>query len=294
MHCAKCGAKLIGTRKFCTACGTPAGDPRSSASAAPADNGQGTVTNPNPSIQYSPSEPMSQVNPFAQTAGGDQTSGARGDEYGPPPSFPRAPLAATAPGIGDPSKGPRVSPLAVSNVDSQRGSQVEAIAASSRTPEIAGTLMMPSAPKSVAPDQAAPKARPDRTQLLNAFPQSAARPSQGNAPASTPSAKPQTAPLPVPPAPTAPQTRHQPAAPSGAHSGGWQPHPSAGASYPAQPAAGYASHSYGYAPGARVMVTWSNGQQYLGTVMQAVGTQYLVVFPDGQHHWVDAQYMTPS
>ena len=28
MNCAKCGTELIGSRKFCTACGTPVTDPR--------------------------------------------------------------------------------------------------------------------------------------------------------------------------------------------------------------------------------------------------------------------------
>ena len=47
-------------------------------------------------------------------------------------------------------------------------------------------------------------------------------------------------------------------------------------------------------PGSRVTVTWSNGQRYPGTVQQVSGSQCLVVFPDGQHHWVDMQYLAPS
>jgi hypothetical protein len=43
-----------------------------------------------------------------------------------------------------------------------------------------------------------------------------------------------------------------------------------------------------------VGVTWSNGQRYFGTVHQIAGTQCLVVFPDGQQHWVQLQYVTPA
>jgi hypothetical protein len=51
---------------------------------------------------------------------------------------------------------------------------------------------------------------------------------------------------------------------------------------------------FGYAPGARVNVTWSNGQRYPATVSQVSGTQCLVVFPDGQQHWVEMQYLSPG
>jgi hypothetical protein len=60
---------------------------------------------------------------------------------------------------------------------------------------------------------------------------------------------------------------------------------------PPQPPYGY---GFGYAPGSRVTVTWSNGQRYPGTVQQVSGTQCLVVFPDGQHHWVEMQYLSPA
>jgi hypothetical protein len=61
----------------------------------------------------------------------------------------------------------------------------------------------------------------------------------------------------------------------------------------APPAPGY-GYGFGYAPGSRVTVTWSNGQRYPGTVTQMNGGQCLVVFPDGQHHWVDMQYLAPG
>jgi hypothetical protein len=50
----------------------------------------------------------------------------------------------------------------------------------------------------------------------------------------------------------------------------------------------------GYAPGSRVHVTWSNGQRYPATIQQVAGGQCLVVFPDGQQHWVALQYVSPG
>lgn len=62
---------------------------------------------------------------------------------------------------------------------------------------------------------------------------------------------------------------------------------------PQPPPFGY-SAPFGYAPGSRVTVTWSNGQRYPGTVQQVSGSQCLVVFPDGQQHWVEMQYVAPA
>jgi hypothetical protein len=59
------------------------------------------------------------------------------------------------------------------------------------------------------------------------------------------------------------------------------------------PAYGYGG-GYGFPPGARVHVTWSNGQRYPATVSQVNGTQCLVVFPDGQQHWVEMQFLSPG
>jgi hypothetical protein len=47
-----------------------------------------------------------------------------------------------------------------------------------------------------------------------------------------------------------------------------------------------------YPPGSMVLVHWSNGQRYPGTVLQVAGTQVLVTFPNGQQHWVDMQYVS--
>ncbi len=48
----------------------------------------------------------------------------------------------------------------------------------------------------------------------------------------------------------------------------------------------------GFGPGALVLVHWSDGNRYPGTVLQVAGTQILVSFPNGQQHWVDAKYVS--
>ena len=48
----------------------------------------------------------------------------------------------------------------------------------------------------------------------------------------------------------------------------------------------------GFGPGALVLVHWSDGNRYPGTVLQAAGTQVLVSFPNGQQHWVDTKYVS--
>jgi hypothetical protein len=50
----------------------------------------------------------------------------------------------------------------------------------------------------------------------------------------------------------------------------------------------------GFGPGALVLVHWSDGNRYPGTVLQAAGTQVLVSFPNGQQHWVDMKYVSSS
>jgi len=47
-----------------------------------------------------------------------------------------------------------------------------------------------------------------------------------------------------------------------------------------------------YMPGVMVLVQWSNGQRYAGTVLQTSGSQVLVTFPNGQQHWVDVKYVS--
>jgi hypothetical protein len=47
-----------------------------------------------------------------------------------------------------------------------------------------------------------------------------------------------------------------------------------------------------YTPGVMVLVQWSNGNRYAGTVLQTSGSQVLVTFPNGQQHWVDVKYIS--
>jgi hypothetical protein len=47
-----------------------------------------------------------------------------------------------------------------------------------------------------------------------------------------------------------------------------------------------------YLPGTMVLVQWSNGNRYAGTVLQTSGAQVLVTFPNGQQHWVDMKYVS--
>ncbi len=48
------------------------------------------------------------------------------------------------------------------------------------------------------------------------------------------------------------------------------------------------------AVGAAVLVTWSDGNRYPATVMQLAQGQYLIAFPNGQQHWLAAQWVTPA
>ncbi len=372
VYCAKCGAELIGSQKFCAACGSPAGDPRSPAASTgqtPAASGKAPGSAPGssgPSMQYAPA-PTSNVNPFAQTAGPANT--VRASDYGPPPASIPADLGTTTPGVGNPLSGPRVSPLAVSNALSQRGAFENAMTAGpeeaaaaavglfpapsdgaqgSKRSAVPGTQLMPSmanppshgdAPAGATPAGGPPASiaskRPDRTQLLGAIPagtfprpgapapapvppsapsSGVAAPAAGSAPSVSQQPvmqpvqpviaqhpqqplPPHFYPLPSqnPPAPF-PQPVSAPVAPApmpyAAPSYLPPPQPTAPPMQPQVQAAG--GYVFGYVPGSRVTVTWSNGQRYPGTVQQVSGSQCLVVFLDGQHHWVDMQYVAPA
>ena len=191
VHCAKCGAELIGLQKFCAACGAPAGNPRSPAAStgqtpatsgqAPGAPGSAPASAPGgsgPSIQYAPA-PTSKVNPFAQTAGPAHT--ARASDYGPPPASLPAELGATTPGVGNPLSAPQVSPLAVSNALSQRGAFENAMTAGPAEAAAAavGLFPVPAQPPS-APAQNSLRSGVPGTQLM---PSMANPPSHGGAPA---------------------------------------------------------------------------------------------------------------
>jgi hypothetical protein len=273
-RCTKCSAELIGSAKFCATCGT----------AVPAG----------PAIDFAP---VSQVNPFAATASPTSKnpisvappadSVAISGLDAPPTQESGAPQGKpdSAPSGGD---SPLVSPLAVSGALSERGAFHQAVAAAKRlslTPPAApakakkpGTQLMPNSPGHPSERPAPSKAQMKTVAMQNApkpkipsAPNSAAQPSQPAMPSQ-----------PQPPyAPAAPYAQQQP--PSG--SWGWGT---------PQPAPTYGQQPGVYAPGTRVQVTWSNGQRYPATVSQMSGTQCLVVFPDGQQHWVDKMYLTPG
>ena len=46
-----------------------------------------------------------------------------------------------------------------------------------------------------------------------------------------------------------------------------------------------------FAPGARVLVQWADGNRYPAVVQQISGVNCLVCFPDGRSQWVLDQYL---
>lgn len=308
-NCAKCGAELIGSKKFCAACGTPVTDPRSPGAAG------------GPSSAYGGAPPPSQVNPFAETAFPKKEQ--RPSLYGPPPEPPKP-----VPAAGSPAPPPadnsqisqmQVSPLAVSNAMSQRPAEAQvamnAAAAVMSQPPSASAM---SVAKPVASQAAPLPSKKGGTQMMPmSFPQPTGSGPGAVIPTPAPSSQPQQQPPPMPPvvaspassfqpqppppppqqspyyAPMPGQAPAQPPMPPPPTQQPWQQQPapwSAPAPYgypPQQPAFG------GYPPGTHVVVTWANGQRYPGTVHQVAGTRCLVVFPDGQQHWVEMHYVTP-
>lgn len=309
-HCAKCGTELIGSKKFCTACGTPTTSPRATTGAVPSsDAGPAGSAGGEDKAKIA-----SHIDPLASTVM------PRPDrpEYGPPPAPARVGSRPPPPASSLPAA--PVSPLAVSNVISQRNAFAEASAPvvsvkpasipppadalastvpavdSMKARGIPATAAMPSVPgvPSGAP-AGAPSPEPrtkDRTQLMGAF----GRPPSVRPPAALGSMGPQPqAPgrAGVVPPPTTPNPYGSGAVPT-PHGPGAVAHQ--GQPAPAYPAAAGHGHGapWGFAPGARVQVSWSDGRKYPGTVQQVSGSQHLVVFPDGQHHWVDLPYLSPG
>jgi hypothetical protein len=91
-----------------------------------------------------------------------------------------------------------------------------------------------------------------------------------------PKPKPAAAGAAAAPAASAADARAAPAAPAPAHAA---PTPAAAADP---------------APGARVLVQWSDGNRYPAVVQQAAAGQCLVAFPNGQTQWVPAAYLSPA
>lgn len=207
--------------------------------------------------EYAP--PVSKVNPFATTASPNQPIAPPSDA-----ELAKALSEAAAKAAVDPAA---VSPLAVSGAVSERGSfhQVAASVKELRSPSAPppavdaqkkpGTQMMPGAPNKVV----------QRTVAMNA---SALAPSSNPTPSS--------------------------ASPSGQYNAANVAQPASRGPYGPNPgpvAGGRPNAPY---PGAHVLVTWSNGQRYPATVNHVNGSQCLVVFPDGQQHWVDQMYLSPA
>ncbi|WXB14079.1 hypothetical protein LZC94_40400 [Pendulispora albinea] len=46
--------------------------------------------------------------------------------------------------------------------------------------------------------------------------------------------------------------------------------------------------------GARVLVQWPDGNRYEGAIEQVAPGQCLVLFPNGQHYWIDVRYVSPA
>ena len=46
--------------------------------------------------------------------------------------------------------------------------------------------------------------------------------------------------------------------------------------------------------GARVLVLWSDGNRYPGAIEQLASGQCLVLFPNGQHYWIELRYVSPA
>jgi hypothetical protein len=59
----------------------------------------------------------------------------------------------------------------------------------------------------------------------------------------------------------------------------------------AAPAGPAAAPGGGYAQGVKVLVQWSDGNRYEGTITQVGAGQHQVTFPNGAQHWVPEQYM---
>jgi hypothetical protein len=301
--CTKCRAELIGTGKFCASCGAPV----------------------EPAVVVAPTASEAQVNPFAATASPNHPIGER--QSAPPAAASRPP-----PGEGSPISPLAISNAiaergafekAMESVEGRASAAAGPPAPSANKP---GTRVMPNAPKH--PSKAEPPTSAASTSKKGSVPKTLAMEFQPGAepwaqprapgpreselkPQSTlgkPSSKgtqgaPQS--IAVGSAPPPPQSLiaqpqsvlGQPQSGPAAYGAFSQAYgqPSASArSWQHQPNAYPVSYPFAYAPGMRVHVTWSNGQRYPATISQTTGTQCLVVFPDGQQHWVDAQYVSPG
>lgn len=200
------------------------------------------------------------VDPFASTAN-------------PSDGMLRA-AAASAAHVADTG---RVSPLASSSFDLgadpgpvSRG-PLPAAGSPPRSIEAAGPMSSSGGPRS----------KHGSTVLLSAMPSRAAalKPSPAQAPAPAPAhvAAPLPAPMPAHAPPPVQAPIHAPPPASG-----YMPGPQSIGGSPPSSIAGH-----GILPGARVIVTFPNGQRVFGTIWQCAQAHYLVQFPDGKSQWVE-------
>jgi hypothetical protein len=297
--CTKCRAELSGPAKFCASCGAPiVAAPVASASVKAAESG--------PSLAVADEA----VNPFAATASPSSSvsiearahlsAALAGEAAKAEDAAQREPPLSRPP----PADASPISPLATSSALSQRGAFQQVIesakdkallsrpspAGSPAAKKKPGTQLMQQAPPRLPGSEPSPVAKKVAARTVAMGFRPAPQPPGGGAPPSV------AAPSQAPPAsvvrPSQPAPAY-PAYPQGdAAQAAWT-----GRSAPSSVGGAGAPFSYGaraFAPGARVLVTWSNGQRYPATVTQATGTQCLVVFPDGQQRWVEMQYLSPG
>lgn len=263
IRCVRCNTELADTARFCASCGAAV---EAAPLAAPVSPFEATAL------------PGSTVDPYGTTQRPDISS-AKSE---PPPPMPVSPLAASA---------------ALSNRNAYQ-ELVEAEKKKKETPapdakkQLAGTQMMAGAPVRPSPPTPSPAPAPAKKPVPRTVAMGDWTPPK---PASVPpAAAPSNAvPSPAPSSPRSPPRERGPQVPASAISPSVHAAPSAQA--PSGPGGwGWNAPSRGYAftPGAHVQVTWSNGQRYPAVVVQVSGAQCLVVFPDGQQHWVETHFLS--
>ncbi len=224
---------------------------------------------PQPTSSDTPaSEPQSNEPPKAKKKPGTQLM----------VNAPNRPAPAKADGAPPAKKAPaRTVAMGFNAAVAKMNASSPSGASSTSAPQASAPL--PSAPQQPQPPSVVhPPSMPDPQSAWN-------QPSVVQAPSQVaPYPAYQQPPQPPPPQPPPPQ----PQFPAGPGGWGWTA-PQAGQSQQQ-----YNPYPFAYTPGSRVHVTWSNGQRYPATINQVSGTQCLVVFPDGQQHWVEMQYISPG
>ncbi|WP_394833547.1 hypothetical protein LVJ94_44275 [Pendulispora rubella] len=57
---------------------------------------------------------------------------------------------------------------------------------------------------------------------------------------------------------------------------------------------GPARPSLSFEVGSHVLVQWSDGNRYPGSIVQVASGQCLVLFSNGQHYWIDVRFVSPA